>query len=82
MHCRKDFLDLTPLELNRLGIALNDLWDLNRFQIYGPLHEDGWFSMPIQAIIETVIAGMSDATSKKNTDCSASPVNQGGTARP
>jgi len=45
MHCRKDFLDLTPLELNRLGKAFNALWDLNRFQIYGPLHEDGWFSI-------------------------------------
>lgn len=45
MHCRKDFLDLTPLERNRLANALNELWDQNRFLIYGPLHEDGWFSI-------------------------------------
>lgn len=45
MYCRKDFLDLTPIERDRLANAFNELWDQNRFQVYGPAHEAGWFSI-------------------------------------
>ena len=45
MYCRKDFLDLTPLELDRLANALNDLYAIGEWEKYASSHEDGWFSI-------------------------------------
>lgn len=45
MYCRKDFLDLTPLERNRLAEALNELYDQGGYDKYPTSHEDGWFSI-------------------------------------
>jgi hypothetical protein len=45
MYCRKDFLDLTPLERNRLADALNELHGIGGYDKYPTSHEDGWFSI-------------------------------------
>ena len=45
MYCRKDFLDLTPIERDRLADALNELHAQGRYSNYPTNHEDGWFSI-------------------------------------
>ncbi|MDX1747126.1 MAG: tyrosinase family protein, partial [Halobacteriales archaeon] len=45
MYCRKDFLDLTPLERDRLANALNQLYAMGEWDKYATSHEDGWFSI-------------------------------------
>lgn len=45
MYCRKDFLNLTPIERNRLADALNELYDSGRIDVYAQVHEDGWFNI-------------------------------------
>ena len=45
MHCRKDFLDLTPIERDRLADALNQLEAEGRYEKYPSDHEAGWFSI-------------------------------------
>lgn len=42
MPCRKQFTDLTPVELNRLADALNDLYDDGLITQFANLHNDSW----------------------------------------
>ena len=45
MRCRKDFMDLTPLERDRLASALNDLHDRGLITTFANAHEAGWFNI-------------------------------------
>lgn len=42
---RKDFLDLTDDERNRLAAALNQLYNSGRYPVYPDTHEAGWFNI-------------------------------------
>lgn len=45
MYCRKNFVDLTTTELNRLGNALNELYNRGVITTYADAHDAGWFNI-------------------------------------
>lgn len=45
MYCRKNFVNLTPSELNRLGNALNELYNQGVIGTYADAHDAGWFDI-------------------------------------
>ena len=45
MYCRKNFVDLTASELNRLGNALNELYSQGVIPTYANAHDAGWFDI-------------------------------------
>lgn len=42
MPCRKDFMDLTPVERNRLADALNQLYDYGLIEDIADTHDSSW----------------------------------------
>lgn len=45
MRCRKDFMDLTPAERDRLADALNELYASGVITTYANAHDAGWFDI-------------------------------------